>query len=212
MDGKDIINEVKGKGPGKKSNPPKSSTVAIDYNKIIDGVAAKLMPQLEQAVDARLAPIIMKSSGHSETGDLPVGGISPIILEDGAVAKGGVDLTAVDTPLHRTYLEELAFMEEFMVVTVEETGDPNAENPIMVGNNGIFVYFYRGIPMKVKRKFVDGLIVKSSRVTTPEYTNQAGERAFKIVQHPSHKYPFRVEEDRNPRGGEWLRRRLMESI
>jgi hypothetical protein len=58
---------------------------------------------------------------------------------------------------------------------------------------------------------VDCLIVKSGRVSTPEFINNAGERAHRITQTSAHKYPFTMQ-DRNPRGQEWLEGRMFEQI
>ncbi len=191
--------------PGKKNLGGRPPTVAkpaeIDYEKLASMVAAKMAPAF-----------IASHRNETHTSDMKVGQDADIILKDGAVAKGGVSLDAIDKPLHKNYLDDLMFMEELMTIMVNETTDQNAENPIPVGNNGQFVYFQRGQAVKVKRKFVDGLIVKSGRVSTPEYSNPGGERAFKIVQQSAHKYPFVVIEDRNPRGVEWLTRRLSEII
>ena len=118
----------------------------------------------------------------------------------------------VDKPLNTDYLQELAFMEEEITVMVQESSDENAENPVIVGCNGVFKQFFRGQPTLAKRKFVDCLIVKSGRVTTPKIRNGAGEDAFAIRQHSAHKFPFTIIEDRNPKGREWVMRRLAEVI
>jgi hypothetical protein len=179
-----------------------AAAAGIDYE--------RLAGMIGNIVDSKIA-IIMKSKG-TETDRHEIGQPSDIMLKDGTLATGGADIAAIDAPLESDYFKDLAFMEEEIMVTVSETDDANAENPVIVGNGGIFKVFFRGHPTVAKRKFVDCLIVKSTRVTTPEYTNGAGERANKINQHNAHKYPFTVNEDRNPKGGAWLRRRLAEVI
>lgn len=174
----------------------------IDYNRLADALAPRM---------ASIMAPIMRTGGVSTEG-MDVGQMPDIILGDGTLATGGVDLAAIDTPLESDYFKALAFMEEEIQVVVHETDDPNAENPIIVGNNGIFKEFFRGHTTLAKRKFVDGLIVKSSRVTTPEKLNKAGERCNVIEQHSAHKYSFTVIQDRNPKGVEWLRRRMAEVV
>lgn len=174
----------------------------IDYNKLADALAPRM---------ASIMAPIMRTGGVSTEG-MEVGQMPDIILGDGTLVTGGVDLAAIDTPLESDYFKALAFMEEEIQVMVHETDDPNAENPIIVGNNGIFKEFFRGHTTVAKRKFVDGLIVKSSRVTTPEKLNKAGERCNVIEQHSAHKYSFSVVQDRNPKGAEWLRRRMAEAV
>lgn len=139
-----------------------------------------------------------------------------IILKDGTLAVGGQQVIYMDKPLSKDYAAELAFMEEEIVVTVNETTDENAENPITVGNNGVFKQFFRGVPTLTKRKFLDSLIVLSGRVTTPEIQVQGvrgqTERSFTIHQKSAHKYPFTVNEDKNQRGAEWVQRRLRDGV
>ena len=147
------------------------------------------------------------------TQDLNVGQQADIILGDGTLAAGGAPIQVIDSSaLNDGYAEELAFMEEPIEIMVQETSDENAENPVIVGVNGIFKAFFRGQNTVAKRKFVDALIVKTSRVTTPKVKNYAGEDAFAIRQHSAHKFPFLVISDRNPRGTEWLRRRMAEAV
>jgi len=116
----------------------------------------------------------------------------------------------IEKPLHDDYMKELAFMEEPVTIIVHETTDDNEPNPVQVGCNGKFVAFFRGQPTTVKRKFVDCLIVKKTTVATPEITNGAGERTFTIKSRSALKYPFQIVEDKNPKGVEWLRRRMAE--
>lgn len=148
-----------------------------------------------------------------DTRNLEVGQPAEVILPNGELSTGGQHVTPADTgALNKEYLAELAFMEEYIEIVVQESSDENAENPVRVGNNGIFVEFYRGIPTVARRKFVDCLIVKHTRVTTPEYINGAGERARSIKQHSALKNPFIIVEDKNPKGVEWLRRRMADIV
>lgn len=128
-----------------------------------------------------------------------------------SATEGQRIMPVTDQILNKEYLDELAFMEDDMVIMVHESADPNSENPVTVGCNGVFRQFFRGQQTIAKRKFVECLIAKQGRVSTPEYINKAGERARAIRQTSAQKYPFSVIEDKNPKGGEWLRRRLAES-
>ena len=133
------------------------------------------------------------------------------IKPERASATDSQTIVPVTEQLNKDYMDELQFMEDDIVVMVHESSDPNSENPITVGCNGVFRQFFRGVPMLTKRKFVECLIVKQGRVTTPEYYNATGERARSIKQTSAHKYPFSIIEDKNPKGVEWLRRRLAET-
>lgn len=144
--------------------------------------------------------------------DTAVNQPADIILKDGTLTTGGAIVEPTGNVLQGDYMAALAFMEETMEIIVQETADENAENPVTVGNGGTFAQFFRGVPTVTKRKFVDSLIVKTGRVSTPEYINGAGERARSIKQISAHKYPFMVVSDKNPRGTEWLKMRLAEYI
>jgi hypothetical protein len=150
---------------------------------------------------------------ETSTTDLNVGQPADIILKDGTLATGGATVEPVETRgLNDDFMDELAFMEEEVTVMVHESTDENADNPVLVGCNGVFKQFFRGQPTIAKRKFVDCLIVKMIRVTTPEFTHQtSGERGRKIVQTSAMKYPFSIVEDKSPKGGEWLRRRMADT-
>jgi hypothetical protein len=189
------------KGNGRAQTAVQAA-VGIDYEKLAGMVAQKLQP------------VFAPRAKQAETDQFNVGQHDDLglMLADGSLATGGADIAAIDKPLHSDYVQELAFMEELITITVAETEDANAENPIIVGNNGAFFPFFRGQPVTAKRKFVDNLIVKATRVTTPEVTNAAGERVNLIKRHSAHRYPFTVNEDRNPRGREWLVRRLAEIV
>lgn len=149
------------------------------------------------------------------TDDFAVGQPKDIPLNQGA----GVNLigaqaivTAAIDPLNKNYLDELAFMEEPIEIMVAETTDENAENPVQVGVNGVFILLERGKPTICKRKFADALIVKGSKVTTPEIFNPAGERSRAIRQTSALKYPFTIVRDDNPRSREWLQRRMADIV
>lgn len=110
--------------------------------------------------------------------------------------KGGLD----------PYAQELIFNEEFVEVMLHETTDENAENPVFTACNGVPQYFYRGVPQRVKRKYLAILAAcKEHSVSTPEYTGSDGARAVAIKRASSLKYPFSVISDPNPRGAAWLK-------
>jgi hypothetical protein len=114
----------------------------------------------------------------------------------GVKGKGGLSAHA----------QELIFNEEFVEVMVHESTDENAENPIFTACNGVTQYFYRGVPQKVRRKFVAILAsCKEHAVSTPEYTAKDGSRAMGIRRVSSLKYPFSIISDPNPRGAAWLK-------
>jgi len=145
---------------------------------------------------------------ETDTRNMNVGQLPDIDIN---AANGGGVVQPVDKPLSKDYMDELAFMEEIIEIMVHEADDPAAENPVAAGNNGRVVYFQRGVPTKARRCIVDSLITKTDRISTPEFFNGAGERARAIRRTSALKYPFSVISDPNPRGVEWLRRRMAET-
>lgn len=182
---------------------PQAKAPEIDYEKLSGMVADKLG-----------ASIIMSRGKELDNRSVEIEPIADIKLQ-GNVINTSTQLETTGGPLNSDYLAELAFMEEEVDVIVAESTNDNDENPVAVGCNGQFVYLLRGNPTRVKRKFVNSLIVKTGRVTTPEIqvpgVGGGTERSFAIRQNSAHKYPFSVVGD-SQKGMEWLTRRLREAV
>ena len=104
-----------------------------------------------------------------------------------------------------------AFYEEEVEVVISESDNPLAEQLIQFGVNGVNQYFIRGVPVVVKRKFVEGLCrARPETISTHEFTDMNGNRSTRVIKTPGLKYPFRVLRDSNPRGREWLETLLQE--
>ena len=179
-----------------RANPaPVAAAPVIDYEKLADMVAS------------RMAPAVNISRGKERFAEeFPVGQHSDLSID--ATSGGGI-VQCVEGPLCKSYLDELAFMEEVIEVVVHETDDPAAENPVPAACNGRIMYFQRGVPTRAKRCIVNSLLCKSDRVTTPEYTNPGGERLRSIKRTSALKYPVSVIGD-SGRGVQWLRMRMAE--
>lgn len=145
-----------------------------------------------------------------DTSEIDTGSEKTVVLP----SIGGLDLSAqelrsvevVDKPMADSLVSELAFMEEKVDVMLHESTDPNAENPVQVSVNGINQFFLRGQQQTVRRKYVEVLArAKKTAISTPEMTNQVGERVAAIRKATALHYPFSVTRDDNPRGQAWLR-------
>lgn len=123
-------------------------------------------------------------------------------LRDMLNAPGSLDVRSEDFQNHA---EALAFMEEEMLVRVEESTNPSDEPIVLVSVNGTPQHFIRGKWIKTKRKFVEALArAKPFNVMTPEVMDANGDRTTKIVTSSANRYPFSVNSDANPRGRTWL--------
>jgi hypothetical protein len=140
------------------------------------------------------------------------GAVVEVPVEGPAVLERETPEVQHSSVLNQQWLEDMKFMEEPMTVTVHESLDEYAENPVRVGNNGINQAFIRGEPATVKRKFVYALAkARPINYSQEIKVNQAsGEVSQKMVPRRALKYPFSVIRDDNPKGGEWLKRVLQE--
>lgn len=145
------------------------------------------------------------------TDNFDIGEAPQRIQGDGTLATS-ITVEPVDGGLDTEYADALAFMEEPVEIMVQEVADPFAEDPVMVGNNGQLEIFKRGVPKVTKRKFVDCLIAKSFMVSTPEVQTPNGERTRTVKVTSALKFPFQIIQDKNPKGVEWLRRRLADQV
>ena len=117
-------------------------------------------------------------------------------------------IIVAESPITGDHAKQLAFMEENVEVMIQESSNPNDENPVYAGCNGEIVAIFRGRPAVLKRKFIESLLGKLSMVDTPEFTNTRGERDYKIRQRQGQRYNIQVINDKNPRGVDWLRSRI----
>lgn len=108
--------------------------------------------------------------------------------------------------------EALAFNEEKIVIMIHESTDPNAENPVPLGNNGRMVYLNRGEEYRISRKYAERLcLAKAHGVRTAEVRDANGDRTTKVVRTAALAYPFSVLQDNNPKGREWLQSLMQQS-
>ena len=63
---------------------------------------------------------------------------------------------------------EEAFMNEYVVVLVEQSDDPDAPVFLQSGHNGVDQYLQRGVPQRIKRRFLYSLIAgkKTAQAST----------------------------------------------
>jgi len=126
-------------------------------------------------------------------------------------ARGEFDdreaLSALDIRSGMPSKEELdahAFFEELVEVEILPTENPTAEALIPLHNGGVSQWLVRGVPQKIKRKFVEVLAqAQTENVQTREVLDSQGYKTTKIVRSHGLRYPFRVLAD-TQKGREWL--------
>lgn len=139
------------------------------------------------------------NTGDMKTRELPTLGGDVLVHE----AEPIVLLESSD--VSKDYLKELAFMEEWVTIRLERTGEKNAAKWVQFGVNGVIKWLQPGVPVRVQRKYVEVLArsVPYDVETEVEDATVAYPRN-EIVRNARAKYPFSVIEDKNPRGAEWL--------
>ncbi len=108
------------------------------------------------------------------------------------------------------WAEDMAFMNEEVIVVVHEATDKNADPFPAVWVNGRVQRFVRGEEQKVRRCFVERLA--RSKLTTFNNVKTKGVDGEDKFVYPSHTgllYPFAVIND-SDKGKQWLKRVLQE--
>lgn len=124
-------------------------------------------------------------------------------LRDQLNKPGTMDIETAD---FKSFAEELAFMNEQVLIRIEESTDKNAEKIVFVSNDGIPQRFVRGEWVIAKRKYAEVLArSKPFSVATPEINDGNGDRTTSIRTNVAQMYPFTMR-DKNPRGEAWLNR------
>ena len=129
-------------------------------------------------------------------------------VEGSVTREDLLDSNVKDVRRDKKTLDAVVFMEEPVKIMVHESTDENAQPVVDVYCNGIPQRFVRGMEQVVKRKFVQILI--NARTTTVRTRTgvEGGNVVNQLTRHTAVRYPFSVIEDRNPRGGAWLREAL----
>ena len=124
------------------------------------------------------------------------------------------DTPTIDPVSQVADLRELAasevFMNELVEVMVHSSTDENQAPHVILNCNGTNQPILRGVPTRVRRKYVEILAhmkeTKYSQVTR----NPAAPDQIDMVARHGLAYPFELMEDANPRGRAWLNSVLAE--
>ncbi len=102
-------------------------------------------------------------------------------------------------------IELQKFMEEPVVVRVNKPHERNAPLGLMLSVQGRTQYIIKGLPMQIKRKYLESLArAKRQFIETPEIYENGQPSGTKIVKTTSLEHDFAVLRDNNPKGHAWL--------
>ncbi len=142
-------------------------------------------------------------SGDFEPKQRPVVDLS--LDSDLSIIRQNEDIVTEISSVNKNYLDELAFMEEELLIQLSPSSDKNAPNLVSASVNGVTVWLEVGKPTKVKRKFAEVLArCKSDAIDTIVQTASNGDSVNEFTRRTSLKHPFSVLNDPSPRGYEWV--------
>lgn len=113
---------------------------------------------------------------------------------------------------YRKIAEYELFMEEKVLVEIPKSTNPNDDPYIPLGVNGVIQPVLRGVQQWIKRKYLEVLVRAQPKTyqTVEEFDHTTGYKTVRLTSTQGEKYPYRVLDDRNPKGMPWLRQILSE--
>lgn len=146
---------------------------------------------------------------HSE--DMPTRALPPI---DASADRAPEVIVAGEHALtNKDYTDELAFMEEEVVVVLNRGRERYAPEFEQFGVNGKLIWVRTGVPTRLQRKYLE-VMARSQPI---DIRTRSGEDpgdnfTFNVVDRTqSASFSFSVIEDKNPRGAAWLAKVIRES-
>ncbi len=128
------------------------------------------------------------------------------------IGSGVPEIEMIERNLDSKLIEDEAFMNEPVTIMIADTTDENdADVLVQVAVNGRNQFFVRGQAQTVRRCFVERLARAKKTGYSQNLDERLGEDKFNRMRaHNTLRYPFTVLEDRNPKGGPWLKAILSE--
>lgn len=116
-------------------------------------------------------------------------------------------LDPITTREFQEMAEYEAFMEEPVVIQINDTTDKNQPPFVFVGVNGDNRWLPRSTPVRIQRKFVERLAqAQEMRFETKSNPDQDSQNAMRTVRTTAQSYGFAVIRDDHPIGRRWLAR------
>lgn len=96
------------------------------------------------------------------------------------------------------------FMNELVTISIHTSPDENQPNHVIVNCNGTNQLIIRGVPIRVKRKYVEILARMKETKYRQSTPNPAAPDEIQMHSRSGQVYPFEVLEDPNQKGRAWL--------
>lgn len=125
--------------------------------------------------------------------------------------RGGIEPVAQSADFKAIAAEE-EFMNEFLVIEVPASNNENEAPHVVVNCNGTNQVIMRGVPVRVRRKYVEILARAKEIKYRQETRNPAAPDQISMLQTAALSYPFQVHQDPNRKGPAWLLHILNEPV
>ena len=147
-------------------------------------------------------------SQRFETSDIEIEGDKPVAIDEirSHNSAGGLDLEQIiGGSATKEQIELEAFMNETLVIVVQESADEEALPVVTLTVNGMTQPIMRGIATPVKRKYVEALARAKETKYKQTLLDPSDPASIRMMPRTALAYPFVVEKDPNPNGFAWLR-------
>lgn len=122
-----------------------------------------------------------------------------------------VEAVAADADLRKIAQDE-QFMNEMIQIRVHEDPSEGSLEIICPNVNGVNQPIARGVPVWVKRKYVEALARSISTGYRQETPDPRNPDQIRMVPKTVQSYPFEVLQDKNPKGRAWLEAILHQAL
>lgn len=125
--------------------------------------------------------------------------------------SGGIEPVSQSADFKQIAAEE-EFMNEMLTIEVPASNNENEPPHVVVNCNGTNQVIMRGVPVKVRRKYVEILARAKEIKYRQETRNPAAPDQISMLQTAALSYPFQVLQDPNRKGPAWLLHILNEPV
>lgn len=147
------------------------------------------------------------------TESLPVRGYDVLDMTEPTMQPTGAGFieTVEEGALAMSQADRQAFNEEPIEIRLEPRSERNAPTTVDVAVNGERKWIPVGIPVRIRRKFVEVLArAQPYSVETKVGTAMEERPRNEVVRTPYRLHPFTVLRDENPKGQAWLNKVMFE--
>ncbi len=111
------------------------------------------------------------------------------------------DIEVIPEHRARDKIAEARFMEERVLVEIEQDDDPNSAVFVYTGHNGIAQYIERGKPQMIRRKYLYSALAAKTIKMACSFGLEKGGEYNRLTPNARTTFRVRLLRDDNPQGG-----------